>query len=396
MRERVEADRLETLLNDHRKITAGLRTFLKQVSNFASDDATSLRSLSEKAISAFQEIVTEDMKKILGDISEYTKAYSEVYAPGRTQITESLSAARSTVTYFIKVLYHERNSAEEDFKRKVYELSGNVEHTLELARISLDLLSEESDLINQLFHNDNYTSYLPARLYDSMEKTQTCEQTRTELKTAIRNMEEDVKVIVNFFDSNDHRNFSDVINVTAILNGLQTQSFSLGTKVTDFTSCMNHYKDFLDKVVEFMNTNTFTELSNVILKLYSPEITYIDELKQVDLNDAKNSLIDLETLMAQYTWDKLKIARNFNASLVADIEKQVEALRAAVDTDIKDKLVSSVNSIKTNAMNAYTTGLKYLVSLLSYFNTKESSSVNSNFESKAKSLTILQKVCVRL
>ena len=133
-------------------------------------------------------------------------------------------------------------------------------------------------------------------------------------------------------------------------------------------------------------------LSNFTSKFYSPEITYIDELKQVDLNDAKNVLIDMETLMAQYTWDKLKIARNFNATLVADIEKQIEALRVAFDTDIKDKFVSSVNSIKTNAMNA----LKYLVSLLSYFNTKKSSSVNLNFESKAKSLTILQKVCTWL
>ena len=396
MRERVEADRLETLLDDHRKITAGLRTFLKQVSSFASDDATSLRSLSEKAIQAFHEIVTQDMKKIFGDILEYTKVYSEVYAPGRTQIAESLSTALSAVTYFIKVLYHKRYSSEEDFKREVYELSDNVQHTLEQARISLNLLEEESDLISELYHNDNYTSYLPARFYDSMEKTQTCDQTRSQLKTAIHNMEEEVKVIVNFFDSADHRNFSDVINVTGILNGLQTQSFSLGTKVTDFTSCMNYYKNFLDKVIEFMNTNTFTDATNFTSKFYSPEITYIDELKQVDLNDAKNVLIDMETLMAQYTWDKLKIARNFNATLVADIEKQIEALRVAFDTDIKDKFVSSVNSIKTNAMNAYTNGLKYLVSLLSYFNTKESSSVNLNFESKAKSLTILQKVCTWL
>ena len=109
VRERVEADRLETLLNDHRKITAGLRTLLKQVSSFASDDTTSLRSLSEKAIQAFHAIVTEDMKKILGDISEYTKVYSEVYAPGRTQIAESLSTALSAVTYFIKVLYHDES-----------------------------------------------------------------------------------------------------------------------------------------------------------------------------------------------------------------------------------------------------------------------------------------------
>ena len=209
-------------------------------------------------------------------------------------------------------------------------------------------------------------------------------------------MEEEVKVIMNFLDSDGHRNFSDVINVSAILNGLQTQSFSLGTKVTDFTSCMNYYKNFLDKVIEFMNTNTFTDATSFTSKFYSPEITYIDELKQVDLNDEKNVLIDMETLMAQYTWDKLKIARNFNATLVADIEKQIEALRAAFDTDIKDKFVSSVNSIKTNAMNVYTNGLKYLVSLLSYFNTKESSSVNLNFESKAKSLTILQKVCTWL
>ena len=120
------------------------------MSNFASDDTTSLCSLSERAILAFQEIVTEDMKKILGDISEYTKVYSEVYAPGRTQIDESLSTALSAVTYFIKVLYHERNSGEDDFKREVYELSDNVQHTLEQARISLNLLEEESDLISEL------------------------------------------------------------------------------------------------------------------------------------------------------------------------------------------------------------------------------------------------------
>ena len=76
-----------------------------------------------------------------------------------------------------------------------------MQHTLEQARISLNLLEEESDLISELFHNDNYTSNLSARLYDSMEKTQTCEQTRSQLKTAIHNMEEEVKVIAGSLES---------------------------------------------------------------------------------------------------------------------------------------------------------------------------------------------------
>ena len=329
------------------------------------------------------------------------------------------------MTYFIKVLYQHRGSSEQQFKNKVYELSDKVLYQLNFSRYSLSFIESESEFVKELF-KDKYTKYRPTKTYETKTMKDKCTKTNKQLSDSLESMYNVIDDIVTYFDnaSSTHNSGGPggvggpvggaggpgggptsttttstttsnyvigSIDVMHIVNTLQSESIPLGENTTQFITCLTSYKMFLDEVVSFMATNKFSTGADTI---FQPVIDYTDEVKKEKLIKTQVKLNSIEEQIRAYTKTKLEVAKDINSTIVSQIEKQLESLRTTINTEILDKIISSVDAIKREANDAYRRSLNHLVRLEGYFGTTRSqyTATSSKFETSAKNLQILRGV----
>ena len=78
-----------------------------------------------------------------------------------------------------------------------------------------------------------------------------------------------------------------------------------------------------------------------------------------------------------------------NATLIRQVEAQLETLKVAVTTEVLDKISDGIESTVDEATTTYESSLTYLVQLQNYL---EKSTKSSEFEDRAKQLRLLHEV----
>ena len=396
IRERLEPQRLADFLNKHKKITNGLTTYLGQASYISSNATTSLRLLSTQMIKAFfTDIVQIDMRKLFGDIEKYKDSYEAMYQPGRSTVTKQLTDINDEVTHYIKVLYearfHQNNVA--TFKGKMYGLSKTLVGLIVNVKYAIDSLNIEHSFINELFIGNTHQDFQPRKLYDSKLFQQECDQLQTALKrNSLDGIRQKVRTITVFFDQNPSVTDSALllngtlyiignINVGDMITDLHPLSFHLGNQITQVTKCLNSYYNLLTNVETFGKANYLEDKS----KDYLPVIEYNTEIKQEDLVTVRCMLVDLEVQVAEYKKKKLEIGGEINETLVSSIDKQLEALRTSINSEILDKITSSVETIVSTVSKTYEDSFQKMIQLWPYLTAKHQIQI----QNKAKELLIL-------
>ena len=392
IRERIEPHRLANFLKGFRSITVGIFRFLAFTSYIAAEDETSLRMLSSQMLKVFYEdIVKADLKTLFpaDDIKKYITSFETLYQPRRQLINQQLTNVLNEVTLFVDTLSLSiKQCGLENNFNDTRNLAATVLRQIAQANKSVLLLDEENYFISRYFEGSEHLQYKPEHLYDSKAAMDECNKRKMNLIRAMEN----ITLAVDRYLGSD--SIQDLHCSNAIggdpemdfISVLHSAFLILNDDTTQFGTCLNEYQAFLIGITTFLDRNPFySEEKSPAL----PEVTSRIEIEQINLENLQTRLEKLEDQIAQNSRTKLQIAAEMNATLIRQVEAQLETLKVAVTTEVLDKIIDGIESIVDEAATPYESSLTYLVQLQNYL---EKSTKSSEFEDRAKQLRLLHEV----
>ena len=342
----------------------------------------------------YEDIVKADLKTLFpaDDITKYITSFQRLYLPRRQLINQQLTNVLNDVTLFVDTLSLSiKQCGQENNFNDTRNLAAAVLRQIAQANRSVLLLDEENYFISRYFEDSEHLQYKPERLYDSKAAIDECNKSKTNL---IRVMENITLIVDRYLGSDSMQdlhcsNAEDEVGgdqQTDFISVLHSAFLILNDDTTQFEICLKHYQEFLIAIALFLDTNPFySEEKSPAL----PEVTSRIEIEQINLENLQTRLEKLEDQIAQNSRTKLQIAAEMNATLIRQVEAQLETLKVAVTTEVLDKLSDGIESIVDEAATTYELSLTYLVQLQNYL---EKSTKSSEFEDRAKELRLLHEV----
>ena len=395
MRERAEPERLQRFLLKQIETSANLQKYLVQTRFVASDDATSVKTLSEQIIHDFVKLVEEDINTMFDDIDTYLKVYEKLLGTMRWQIQSSLDKFLASHSYLLRVysllLYNNEGAAA---YRETEHVPGQVVQDLTELETTLESFTKLELGIVDFFYRGanagvepNGVNYEPTRLYPDRDMEDSCKKKKAYNTTKLRSALEALQNITDETVSGQLVSFfGEMLSRTV---QLQESGRDLENEAEDIRTCLNYYKNFLTLVSEFRKNHAFSATNGPNLH---PDITFNLEIAQQRLIHEWHQLEIIESEIALHTKEKIEVAKEMNETFIAEIENELESLRVAVNDEVLNKIGTSLDLIRKEALDVYNSALLHLEQMEKFFAAVQGRPATDRFEQKAKGINIWLQV----